>query len=128
MAVAGDQWQRVNTPEDCEAANETDRWLVKPTDGYARLNRRIPFRSVGSSSSSDHSKHGRISLPSALPLHSSPTYGYWSTLLGAFLCLFASIMDGCDGEVARLKLPESDFGCWLETMCDYPFYLLLLSA
>src|SRR5260370_35192307 len=52
--------------------------------------------------------------------------GYWSTLVGAFLCLFASIMDGCDGEVARLKLQESDFGCWLETMCDYAFYLFLL--
>jgi phosphatidylglycerophosphate synthase len=52
--------------------------------------------------------------------------GYWNTLLGAFLCLFASILDGCDGEVARLKLLESDFGCWLETVCDYVFYLFLL--
>jgi phosphatidylglycerophosphate synthase len=40
--------------------------------------------------------------------------------------LFASILDGCDGEVARLKLLESDFGCWLETVCDYVFYLFLL--
>src|SRR5258708_38718150 len=52
--------------------------------------------------------------------------GYWSTLLGAFLCLSASILDGSDGEVARLKLQESDFGCWLETICDYTFYLFLL--
>lgn len=52
--------------------------------------------------------------------------GYSNTLLGAFLCLFASILDGCDGEVARLKLLESDFGCWLETICDYVFYFLLL--
>ncbi|MGB9435366.1 MAG: CDP-alcohol phosphatidyltransferase family protein, partial [Candidatus Acidiferrum sp.] len=52
--------------------------------------------------------------------------GYWDTLLGAFLCLFASILDGCDGEVARLKLLESDFGCWLETLCDYVFYFFLL--
>src|SRR5258706_14970447 len=43
IPVAGDQWQRVNTPEDREAAErKLDRWLVKPTDGfYARLNRRI---------------------------------------------------------------------------------------
>ena len=26
----------------------------------------------------------------------------------------------------RLKLLESDFGCWLETVCDYLFYLFLL--
>ena len=30
-----------------------------------------------------------------------------------------------DGEVARLKLQESAFGCWLETVCDYLFYLFL---
>lgn len=51
--------------------------------------------------------------------------GYWNTLVGAFLCLWASILDGCDGEVARLKLEESAFGCWLETACDYLFYLCL---
>jgi phosphatidylglycerophosphate synthase len=42
------------------------------------------------------------------------------------LCLFASILDGSDSEVARLKLLESDFGCWLETVCDYLFYFFLL--
>jgi len=47
--------------------------------------------------------------------------GYWDTLIGAFLCLWASILDGCDGEVARLKLQESAFGCWLETVCDCLF-------
>src|SRR4051794_23964660 len=40
-------------------------------------------------------------------------------LIGAVLSVSASILDGCDGEVARLKLMESDFGCWLETVCDY---------
>jgi phosphatidylglycerophosphate synthase len=51
--------------------------------------------------------------------------GYWDTLAGAFLCLSASILDGSDGEVARLKLQESALGCWLETACDYLFYLFL---
>ena len=129
--VAEDQWQRVNTPEDCEAAErKLDRWLVKPTDGfYARLNRRISIPI----------SRQLIKLPITANMVSIFTLGvgiasaaffayggYWSTLLGAFLCLFASIMDGCDGEVARLKLLESDFGCWLETICDYAFYLFLL--
>jgi hypothetical protein len=39
--------------------------------------------------------------------------GYWPMLVGALLSVWASILDGCDGEVARLKLLESDFGCWL---------------
>jgi phosphatidylglycerophosphate synthase len=131
MPVAEDQWQRVNTPEDCEAAErKLDRWLLKPTDGfYARLNRRISIPI----------SRQLIKLPITANMVSIFTLGvgiasaaffayggYWSTLLGAFLCLFASIMDGCDGEVARLKLLESDFGCWLETICDYAFYLFLL--
>lgn len=54
--------------------------------------------------------------------------GYWHTLTGAILSLAASILDGYDGEVARSKLMESDFGCWLETVCDYLYYLLLFVA
>jgi CDP-L-myo-inositol myo-inositolphosphotransferase len=37
--------------------------------------------------------------------------GYLNIVLGALLGVFASILDGCDGEVARLKLRESEFGC-----------------
>src|SRR5258707_3003633 len=130
VPVAEDQWQRVNTPEDCEAAErKLDRWLVKPTDGfYARLNPRISIPI----------SRQLIKLPITANMVSIFTLGvgfasaayfafgtYWNTLLGAVLCLCASILDGCDGEVARLKLLESDFGCWLETMYDYLFYLFL---
>ncbi len=54
--------------------------------------------------------------------------GYWNTVFAAVLSVWASILDGCDGEVARLKLQESDFGCWLETMCDNLYYLLIFSG
>jgi phosphatidylglycerophosphate synthase len=40
----------------------------------------------------------------------------------------ASILDGCDGEVARLKLQASAFGCWLETVCDYLYYLVIFAG
>jgi hypothetical protein len=40
-------------------------------------------------------------------------------LEGAMLSVFASILDGRDGEVARLTFQESAFGCWRETVCDY---------
>ena len=131
MDVSEDLWQRVTTEEDrCIAERKLDRWLVKPTDGlYARFNRRISIPI----------SRQLIKLPITANMVSLFTLGvgffsavffalggYWNTLLGAFLCLFASILDGCDGEVARLKLLESDFGCWLETVCDYLFYLFLL--
>jgi phosphatidylglycerophosphate synthase/choline kinase len=133
MPVADDQWQRVNTPEDCEAAErKLDRWLVKSTDGfYARLNRRISIP-ISRQLIKFPITPNMVSLFTlGVGIASAGFFafgGYWSTLLGAFLCLFASILDGSDGEVARLKLQESDFGCWLETMCDYAFYLFLLAG
>jgi len=35
--------------------------------------------------------------------------GYWNMLTGAVLGWLSSVLDGCDGEVARLKLQESAF-------------------
>jgi len=37
---------------------------------------------------------------------------------GALLFLFTSILDGCDGEVARLKFMESKWGGWLDFLGD----------
>ena len=131
VEVGEGQWQRVNTEEErCVAEQKLNRWLIKPTDGmYAQLNRRISIPI----------SRQLIKLPITANMVSIFTLGvgfcsaaffalggYCNTLLGAFLCLFSSILDGCDGEVARLKLLESDFGCWLETVCDYVFYLFLL--
>jgi phosphatidylglycerophosphate synthase len=44
--------------------------------------------------------------------------GYWSHLVGALLFLFCVIVDGVDGEVARLKLQESAFGHYLDVVTD----------
>jgi phosphatidylglycerophosphate synthase len=131
MPVAEEQWQPVNTPEDCQTAErKLDRWLVKPTDGiYARLNRRISIPISRQLIKFPITPNMVSIFTLGVGIASAGFFaygGYWSTLLGAFLCLWASILDGCDGEVARLKLLESDFGCWLETICDYAFYLFLL--
>jgi len=44
--------------------------------------------------------------------------GYFALLLGGVLAQFASIVDGCDGEVARLKYQSSDFGGWFDAVLD----------
>lgn len=41
-----------------------------------------------------------------------------SAIAGTALCLFASYVDCCDGEIARLKLLSSRFGAWLDTVID----------
>lgn len=43
---------------------------------------------------------------------------YWAHLLGALLFVFCVIVDGVDGEVARLKLMESRFGHYLDITTD----------
>lgn len=130
ISVGEDLWQRVNSEEDRQSAErKLDRWLVKPTDGiYARLNRRISVPISRQLIKLPVTANMVTMFTLAVGIASGVFFalgGYWNTLLAAFLCLWSSILDGCDGEVARLKLQESDFGCWLETVCDYLFYLFL---
>ncbi len=43
---------------------------------------------------------------------------YLALFLGGVLAQFASVIDGCDGEVARLKFQSSDYGKWLDAVLD----------
>jgi len=132
-AVADEQWQRVlNEQQRRLAERKLDGWLVKPTDGiFARANRTIsipisrriiPFPITPN----------MVSLFTLGVSFAAGVFfalgGYWNMLTGAILSWFSSVLDGCDGEVARLKLQESAFGCWLETVCDNLYYLLIFSG
>jgi phosphatidylglycerophosphate synthase len=44
--------------------------------------------------------------------------GYWVQFLGSLLFVFCVIVDGVDGELARLKLKESTFGHYLDIITD----------
>lgn len=44
--------------------------------------------------------------------------GYLALLLGGFVAQFASIVDGCDGEVARLTYQSSSYGGWFDAVLD----------
>jgi phosphatidylglycerophosphate synthase len=48
--------------------------------------------------------------------------------LGASLYQFSSVLDCCDGAVARLKFRESSFGRWLDDTCDTVVFLALFLA
>ncbi|MGR3220716.1 MAG: NTP transferase domain-containing protein [Candidatus Anammoxibacter sp.] len=52
---------------------------------------------------------------------------YVFLLAGGFLAQIASIVDGCDGEIARLKFQNSSYGGWLDAVLDrYADSFLLL--
>jgi len=44
--------------------------------------------------------------------------GYVNLLIGGILAQISSIVDGCDGEVARLKFLTTDFGRWFDAVLD----------
>jgi phosphatidylglycerophosphate synthase len=43
---------------------------------------------------------------------------YWSVLAGTLAYALTSILDGVDGEIARMKFLTSSAGEWLDTVCD----------
>lgn len=44
--------------------------------------------------------------------------GYVNLLIGGILAQVSSIIDGCDGEIARLKFQTSEFGGWYDAVLD----------
>jgi phosphatidylglycerophosphate synthase/uncharacterized membrane protein YbhN (UPF0104 family) len=132
-AVADEQWQRVlNEQQRVLAERKLDSWLVKPTDGiFARANRRISIP-ISRRIIPYPITPNMVSLFTLGVSFAAGVFlafgGYWNMLTGAILSWFSSVLDGCDGEVARLKLQESAFGCWLETICDNLYYLFILGG
>jgi CDP-L-myo-inositol myo-inositolphosphotransferase len=44
--------------------------------------------------------------------------GYLNLVIGAILAQTSSIIDGCDGEIARLKFKTTEFGGWFDAVLD----------
>jgi len=53
---------------------------------------------------------------------------YSSFLIGAALVQIQSILDGCDGEIARLRYLTSRFGAWFDTVVDDTIGILWIIA
>jgi uncharacterized protein (TIRG00374 family) len=131
--VDEESWQAITHSEDCVAAERRlDRWLVKSTDGiFARMNRRVSIPISRQLIKTPITPNMVSLFTLALSLVAGAYFafgGYWNCLIGALLGVWGSILDGCDGEVARLKLQVSDFGCWLDTICDYLYYFVTFAG
>ena len=53
---------------------------------------------------------------------------YWRLSLAGFLWQMAAVLDRCDGEIARVKLCESRFGAWFDTVTDNLAYVAAYGA
>jgi phosphatidylglycerophosphate synthase len=68
---------------------------------------------------------GTLFLASAWSLVTS---GYWMLLVGTILYKLGDILDGCDGELSRVKFLQSRFGAWFDTTVDMIGNMLFMGA
>lgn len=98
-------------------------WLRRPSDGLISrlLNRPVSLRISRLVSRTPLTPNGMTFLTWLVGLAGGAlAFGgtYLHFLLGAFLYHVASILDGCDGEIARLKFQSSRLGEWFDTLAD----------
>ena len=123
--VTGERWLDVDSPEAFqEAVHRIDAAMAKGgEDGFISqyMNRPLSRRlSVALSRTPLTPNH--ITLLSffmgLLGAVGLATTDPWFWIAGGILIQIASIVDGCDGEIARIKLLQSPQGGWLDTVLD----------
>ena len=123
--VTGMSWLDVDTPE---ALREAERRLMrdqgrKSRDGpVARhLNRPVSrwlSRYLVRTSVTPNQISVASWILSCVAAGLMAMSGYPALALGGALAQLASIIDGCDGEIARLKHSQSEFGGWFDAVLD----------
>lgn len=121
---------RIVSPADLAVAEQTIRRAsYKATDAkVARFNRRMSLPVSVALMPTPLTANQLSIMLVALGFYSAwlfSTGHYAAGVLGGFLSLAASVLDGCDGEIARLKYQESALGCWIETFGDYSYYIAI---
>ena len=117
-------WQDVDTPEALHyAENFLFKQLRKPTDGWIsqNINRRISLNLtrflIRTNLSANHVT-GLVTLIGLMSGFFVAKGVYWAVALGGILFNLSSVLDGCDGEMSKLKLSQSKLGEWLDTIGD----------
>ena len=123
--VTGELWIDVDTPASLrEARRRLLQSLGKSgADGYvaAHLNRRlsVPISARLARTPITPTQITVISFLIALVGAAFFTVDRrWTAVIAALLVQLSSVVDGCDGEVARLKHQATARGGWLDTMLD----------
>ena len=122
--VQGRSWMDIDTPGDLEKAERLlYGGLTKPHDGFISrtLNRRLsiglitPFLLRIRPSITPNQVSA---LSFAIGLVASLFFFLQHAALGGLAILLSSVVDGCDGEIARLKKLQSPFGGFLDAVLD----------
>lgn len=126
-------WERILSPEDASRAQERlYRSLPRESDGYlARFDRRLSIaiskRLLRFPLTPNHIT--MLGLGTGLlgaALLAQPSYPL--SALGAVLLWTCCILDGCDGEISRLKLLDSPRGARFDALADNAVHLAVFIA
>ncbi len=127
-------WQDVDYPGmKNEAERRLLKSLIKPTDGWVskKINRHISTRV-----SLFLTRFGVTPNMMTTFVFFLTVYGAWLAgsgeymyiALGGLIFQIASILDGCDGELARLTYKGSQFGAWYDTLTDNARYIIFFAS
>lgn len=124
LPVSGSRWDDVDTPRDHRrTSRRLYRRLGKARDGMvaARLNRHLSQRVVtpGLLWLAPGITANQVTLIAfTVALAAAAALALGAPLLGAVLVQLSSVLDGSDGEVARLKGTGSRYGGYLDASLD----------
>ncbi len=117
-------WMDIDTPEDWKKAKKMlYRTLTKPSDGWIsrKINRKVSTRLF---TPLILKLFNRITpnivtmISAAAGILAALFFLFHKAIIGGILVQLASILDGCDGEIARLKKMESSFGKFFDAVLD----------
>lgn len=129
--IGADRWEDVDTEPARRAASDLlfDS-LRKPTDGFLsrsierRLSLAVTRRLAETPVTPNQVSLGVVAIGAvAALLFAQPSDV--SRVLGALVFWCASFLDGCDGELARLRFQESRLGGWLDLWVDNVVHCLV---
>lgn len=132
--IEGDLWEDSDSPESLKASERVLlQSLRKSTDGFMskHLERFLSgaiTRLLYRTSITPNQMTVFVIGVGALAAWFFAQTGYWPKVIGALLFWCSSFMDGCDGELARLKFMESRLGGWLDLWADNLVHMMVFTA
>jgi phosphatidylglycerophosphate synthase len=123
-------WVDVDDPAGykyCE--NLLLRSLIPPKDGFISrvINRKFSLRLTKLLSSTQLTPNQITVLSFLVAIVSAVSFAFSNPILGGILAQFSSILDGVDGEIARLKYLQSKYGEIFDSILDrYADYLIVI--
>lgn len=131
--AASPSWHNLADDEGLRRAEESlFRSLRSDSDGYlARLDRTLSIalsrRLIRTPITPNQITAFSLAIGlSGAALLAAP--GYWTSVLGAALLWSCCVLDGCDGEVARLKLMSSPLGATFDVIADNIVHIAIFAA